>query len=149
MIVNVWLAVSDAAQAVVLESLNWGDDPYTGPLRPRSRKLFEYMQDQATRRALFSSPEIGGVTYNLWSIDFDDAVETLQLIKDEIDFLIAQYPNQISVLGAWNVETGAQVGGYTIPNYVWRFMPVEDGATSNADLRDVNTLYGQAPRDFS
>jgi hypothetical protein len=34
---------------------------------------------------------------------------------------------------------------YPIPSYLWQFIP---GAASNADLRDVNLLYGQSPRVF-
>ena len=162
MIINVWIGISEAAQTVVKTSLGWNEETqgaYTGPLRPRSRKLFEYMQDEVARRSLFSKATLAGTVYNLWSVDFDDSGNVLQLVRDEIDFLIAQYPNQIAVLGAWKMD-GKQVGAtydengvrltpatYPIPNYTWRFMPA--GALSNADLTDVNVLYGQSPRDFS
>lgn len=112
MFVNVWLAISDAAQATVIESLQWDEETqgdYTGPLRPRSRLLFEYMQDETSRRRLFTKPTLQGTVYNLWSIDFDDKGSILQEVRDEIDFLIAQYPNQIAVLGAWK-DDGAMVG---------------------------------------
>jgi hypothetical protein len=63
---------------------------------------------------------------------------------------MADYPNQIAIVGAWGWD-GQQLGPphYPIPDYLWRFMPPEVGATSNADLVDVNLLMGQAPRDFS
>lgn len=164
MIVNIWLGISDAAQDVVLEALRWDEESqgqYTGPLTRRQRRLFEYMQDETTRRRLFKKPTLAGTVYNLWSFDFDDEKDTLQLVKDELDGLIAQYPNQIAILGAWRMD-GRQIGAnydqdgnrtseamYPIPNFLWRFMPDEVGATSNADLTDVNILYGQSPRDFS
>ncbi len=159
MFVNIWLAISDAAQSAVLESLNWDEElqgPYTGPLRPRSRRLFQYMDDQTTRRRLFSKPTLQSITYNLWSIEFnEDERDTLQAVRDELDHLIAQYPNQIAVCGAWDWE-GQQIGNppiYPIPSYLWRFLPnpLPDGSTptSNADLVDVNLLFGQSERDFS
>ncbi len=156
MFANIWLAISDAAQDVVIESLEWPEDtPYTGPLRPRSRRLFEYMDDQATRRRLFTKPTLQGTVYNLWSIEFDDDKEDLQLVRDELDFLIGQYPDQIAIMGAWRWN-GNQIGVppiYPIPNYLWRFLPdpLPDGTSpsSNADLVDVNLLFGQSPRDFS
>jgi len=162
-IINIWLGISDAAQNVVRTALQWDEEaqgPYTGPLTNKQRRLFEYMQDETTRRQLFKKATLAGTTYILWSIDFDDSVTVLQLIRDEIDGLMAEYPNQIAVLGAWHFEEGAQVGTrsggnpvYPIPAFLWRFMPDdEDGnptATSNADLTDINLLYGQAPRAFS
>jgi len=155
-------------------------------------------------------------TFNLWSITFDDSKAVLQEIRDEILYLIDQYPNRIQIVGAWKGD-GAMVGcqlvltevpnpdyvgepfeipnpdyqpdpgtpeeprddydpretirnpawvpetiversqsgtpTFPIPNWLWRFMPDDaDGnptATSNADLTDVNVLYGQSPRVFS
>ena len=215
MFVNVWMALSDAAQDIVIESLRWDEETqgdYTGPLRNRSRRLFEYMQQDATRRRLWISPTLAGTVYNLWSIDFNDEGSVLQEVRDEIDFLIAEYPNQISVLGAWK-ETGEQFGTehvytttveevtysilnpdydpneflddevtpnpdydpnyvirvtedqdvtritgktgtaeYPLPDFLWRFLPnpLPDGTipASNADLVDINLLFGQRPRSF-
>ena len=208
---NVWLAISDAAQALVIESLRWdeeADGPYTGPLRNRSRKLFAYMQQDAVRRRMFASATLSGTVYNLWSIDFYDTGSMLRDVRDELDFLIDTYPNQIAVLGAWK-DTGEQYGTehvytttvesvtystlnpdydpneflddgvtpnpdydpnfvirvtedqevaritgmtgtptYPLPNYLWRFMPAELAAASNADLQDINLLAGQSPRSF-
>ena len=112
MIINIWLALSDQAQDIVIESLRWDEEaqgPYTGPLRNRSRRLFEYMQDNTTRRRLFKPWTNPQGTFHLWSIDFDDEKEALQLVRDEIDFLMTEYPNQISVLGAWRLD-GRQAG---------------------------------------
>jgi len=159
MFVNIWLAISDAAQDVVIEYLTWPEDQeYTGPLRPRSQRLFSYMQDESTRRRLFTKPTLQGTVYNLWSIEFvEDSRDTLQAIRDELDHLIATYPNQIAVCGAWkwNGEQVTSDGNpiYPIPDYLWQFLPnpLPDGTvpTSNADLQDVNLLFGQSPRDFT
>ena len=155
---NIWLSVSDAAQAVIIESIDWPEDtPYTGPLRPRSRRLFTYMDDHATRRKLFTKPVLQGITYNLWSLEFDDEKETLQAVGDELDYLMGQYPAQIAVCGAWRWD-GQQIRNlgiavYPIPSWLWRFLPdpMRDGTspTSNDDLHDVNLLQGQYPRDFT
>jgi hypothetical protein len=68
-------------------------------------------------------------------------------------------------LGSWWYDTGIQGGMqppliendpptgtpfYPIPNNAYLFMPDLDGIppTSNADLRDINLLFGQHPRDF-
>ena len=112
MFVNAWIAVSDAAQDVIIEALRWDEESqgdYTGPLTRRQRLLFEYMQDETNRRRLFKKATLAGTVYNLWSIDFHDDAQTLQLVRDEIDGLIVEYPNQIGVLGAWRKD-GSQVG---------------------------------------
>lgn len=215
MIINLWLAVSDAAQATVLEGLRWDTEsqgPYTGPLTPRQLRMFEYMQDDTVRRALFKSADVSGTTVNLWSIDFDEDKDTLLAVSDVLNGLIAQYPNQIAIVGVWKPD-GAMLGTtlvltevpnpayngepyripnpdfqpdlelpdfdsraellnplyvpetltertqdgtplYPIPTWLWMLMPddPETGlptASTNADLRDVNLLAGQAPRIFS
>jgi hypothetical protein len=174
LIVNIWIALSDTAQSVVVTALRWDAESqgeYSGPLTSRQIRLFKYMQDDALRRSMYASATLQGTTYNLWSIDFDTSKSTLQSIQDEIDGLIAQYPNQIAIVGAWLMD-GRQAGTqwadeertattgtpvYPIPNWLWRFMPqLLDGdgnplptqPSSNADLQDVNLLFGQTPRIF-
>jgi len=210
MLINIWLVLEDQAQDIVIESLRWDEETqgeYTGPLRPRSRRLFEYMQDDAARRRLFKPWTNAQGTFHLWSITFDDRKAVLQEIRDEILYLIDQYPDRIQIVGAWKGD-GAMVGcqlvltevpnpdyvgepfeipnpdyqpdpelpdydpretirnpawvpetiiersqtgtpTFPIPTWLWRFMPDSAGATSNADLTDVNVLYGQSPRVFS
>ena len=152
MIVNLWLVLSEQAQTRALESVRWDEESqgeYNGPLTNRQRRLFNYFADGDVVRQRFSSPTLQGRVANLWSLTFDEARDTLQAIQSEIDTLLATYPNNIAVIGAWNFRTGEQVGGYTIPNWAWRMMPADIGATSNADLQDINLIFGQAPRDFS
>ena len=81
---NIWLATSQNVVDIARESLSWDEEtqgPYTGPLRNRSRRLFEYMQDARNREALFNKPTLGGTVYRLWSLDFDDNTATLLLVE--------------------------------------------------------------------
>lgn len=214
MLINIWLATSENLRDIARESLRWDEETqgdYTGPLRRRSRRLFEYIQDEAARSRLWDNPTLQGTVYFLWSIDFDDDAVTLQLVEDEITHLGTQFPNEISILAAWKRD-GAMVGcqlvltevpnpdytgepqfipnpdfdndpesptydprptirnpayvpefitersqtgtpRYPLPNFAWRFLPnpLPDGTvpSSNADLVDLNLLYGQSPRVFS
>ena len=160
--VNFWLIISDAAQDIVLEFLNWPEDSeYTGPLRPQSQRLFLYMDDHATRRQLFAKGVVlQSITYNMWNFELRDTGEVLNAVRDEIDYLIGEYPNQLQVIGSWRWN-GNQFGDppfYPIPDWAWKFMPprYEDDGTlspdqpsSNDDLIDVNLVQGQHPREFS
>ncbi len=151
---NIWLGTSQNVVDIAIESLQWDEETqgaYTGPLRNRSRKLFEMMQDARNREAQFNKPNIGGTVYRLWSLDFEETLATLLLVEEEIVHLEGQFPNELVLVGAWKWN-GSQYGTpprHPIHNRAWEFMPADDGATSNADLRDVNLLFGQSPRDFS
>lgn len=110
--VNIWLGVSTDLQAIARESLTWDESTqgdYTGPLRNRSRRLFEYMQDVESRQRIFDTPTLGGRDYKLWSLDFEDDTSVLLLVEEEINHLATQYPNEIAILGAWKAD-GAMIG---------------------------------------
>jgi len=115
---------------------------------------------------MFKVPTIGGNTYHAYSIYFKSNVTSV--VRTEFDYLAAEYPSQFFILGAW-MKDGRQAGvkkdGTGTPVYpihanAWRIMPDvvvhdEDGnvisttlATSNTDLRDINLLAGQSPRNF-
>jgi hypothetical protein len=98
----------------------------------------------------------------LFNLNLNTAEET----EIAIAYLLATYPaGEIATQGAWHYDTGVQLGQdynnsnppqlvgtptYPIPANAWETMPPLDGvpATSNADLRDINLLSGQAPRIF-
>jgi hypothetical protein len=90
--------------------------------------------------------------------------------NNAVAFLLATWPlEEIEVQGAWYIDTGIQMGqegvydvegvltgltgtpAYPIPLDAYELMPPLDGvpATSNADLRDINVIFGQAPRIFT
>lgn len=107
--VELMLALREDAQAVIIERLKWDeetDGEYTGPVDNRTYLLFSYMQDFTQRQKLFKSPTIGGDVYNAWSFMFDDSGDILQLVRDQIDYLVAEYPNKIAVMGAYVFRVG-------------------------------------------
>ena len=161
MIINVWIALSDTARAEVASLYN---DPgnYSGVLTDDEQTMLLWMQDRKSRISLFKSPTIATRNYTLYTIDFDTERVPLQRVIDTVDGLTTKYPNQVVVGGAWRVDNGRQAGAtydaggnktadgpYPVHPQLWQFMPDEIGATSNADLTDVNILFGQSPRDFS
>ena len=161
---NAWIAVSDTARTRIVERLTWDEETqgaYDGPVTQAQYRLFSYMQDRRSREALFKRPTIGGREYILFSVDFDGDEVPLASVRQTIDDLIETYPNQIAVMGAWRVDDGRQVGATYDENGVitsdgpypphaqlFQFMPDDPDGTPNPTVRDVNILYGQAPRDF-
>jgi len=91
--VELMLALREDAQAVIIERLKWDeetDGEYTGPVDNRTYLLLSYMQDFTQRQKLFKSPTIGGDVYTAWSFMFDDSGDILQLVQDQIDYLVAE-----------------------------------------------------------
>jgi hypothetical protein len=154
MTANVWIVLRDDAQALIIERLQWdtqASGEYTGPVPDRAHRIFQWMADHGSVQRLFKTVTIGGRQYKLWSVN----VPASKTVKDEIDWLIATYPNQVIVAGAWNLDTGAQIGGYGIHPQLIKFMPdvwngdIPPTFSTATVLTDVNLLLGQAPRDFS
>lgn len=156
MIVNVWIAVRDDAQAAIATRLAWDEDAqgeYAGPVTDRTARLFRKMFDRATVQNLFKAAAIAGRDYSLWSVYFDESANVLQKIQDELDAVASAYPNHIVIAGAWDMD-GGQVGGYTPHARLIDFMPDERDADGEIigpaqQVTDVNLLQGQQPRDFS
>lgn len=154
---NLWLAVSSTARTAFRNRRQAEDagEAYNGPMPTRAYRILSRIADERVE-ALYKSPTIAGKRYTLYSIyiDGDDA----QAAQRAINELTEDYPNDIIVIGVWR-ENGTRVGA--LHAQAWRLMPdvVEydsEGnvintipASSNADLRDINLLLGQAPRDFS
>jgi hypothetical protein len=107
MIVNMWVIVSDAAQAEIRDGLTNPD--YNGVLSLPERILFSYCQDNGVRVAQYERPNLSGTDYNLWSIDFDTDNIPVAQAKAVLDGLLDRFPNQIEVGGAWKWD-GAMVG---------------------------------------
>ena len=112
MIINVWLALRDDAQALIKQRLRWNprvDGPYTGPVDPRAATLFRRMADLEGTQRLFRTDRVAGRDYSLWSLYFNSKKVAPAKVKKELDWLIATYPNRVAILGAWH-EDGRQVG---------------------------------------
>ena len=111
-VINVWIGLRDDAMVTIKERLDWDEDaqgPYTGPVTDRQAKLFGYMQGHSDRVALFNNPNLNANVWYLWTIDFDLEGDTAQLVKDELDQLLIDYPNHVIIAGAWHWD-GRQVG---------------------------------------
>lgn len=157
MTVNVWLAVRDDAQALIVERLRWdieSQGAYTGPVTDRQARLFGYMADQDTTQRLFKTRTAAGRVWTLWNLYFNLPGNILQIVKDELDQLAVDYPNHIVIAGAWRWN-GEQVPGYPPHAQLLKFMPDvwngDDPPTYSpaTELTDVNLLLGQSPRVFT
>lgn len=112
MIVNVWIALRDDAQNAIRTRLEWDEESqgaYTGPVTDRTARLFSKMADRATVQRLFRVATLNTRQWTLWSVYFDEPVDVLQKVQDELDQLAIDYPSQFIIAGAWK-EDGAMVG---------------------------------------
>ena len=173
-IVDLWIAFS---QQAIDEFIDRRSDPdaYTGPMDNKTFKIMSRMADMENRQRLFNKVDAAGKTYTLFSLVIEGQLSQAQ---DAIDHITTEWPTHFIVVGAWWFDTGLQVGTnytydgdgnitgvtgsavYPIPTQAYKVMPDEvtydiDGnetsrtpASSNADLKDVNLILGQAPRDF-
>jgi len=146
--INVWIALRGDADSLIKTALDTDPNEYTGPVKDREYKIFKAMHDRAVVQSMFKVPAIGGNTYHAYSIYFESNVASKA--KTELDYLSTEYPSQFFILGAWK-QNGIKISLYPLHANAWRIMPDLKGvpATSNADLRDINLLAGQSPRNFN
>ena len=146
------------------------DDSYDGQ-HLKAVKIFRKMAHFAVVERMWKTPTIGGKKRFLFSINLTASKKA----KAAIDYLLAEYPNQIAVGGAWffdgrqagtrwQIADGERTGNVTgTPTYpinetqLLKFMPDiierdQDGnvtsTTPSLVLTDVNLLQGQNPRRF-
>ncbi len=146
--------------------------PVDGPMDDRSYEIFLNAKgDNAVVERLFKPVNNQGEILKLFSYNTPN-----RDFRDDIDYLEDTWGLDIRAVGAWWFDNGLQGGMrpaadpadppegtpiWPIPNNLYLFMPDyveydQDGneisrtpATSNDDLRDINLLYGQTPRDFT
>ena len=173
---NIWLGMSPEFRAAVTPPEEGGEaavGTFTAlnTLEPETKAMLLGTHDVPAQEALFMANGI----YRLYSHYGQPAGATL--VKADVDMLIATYPSDLAVLGAWEAngreagatydeETGAQTapGWYPVPATVLNYMPdiVTDPGDPDAlptpipptyapatEPTDVNILLGQAPRDFT
>ena len=164
--VNLWLAIRDDAQQALNERLNWNlkeQGIYTGPVPDRAARLFKRMHDRTRVQRLFRTDNVGGRTWTLWSIYLFYNINILSNVQNELDFLVATYPNQLQIVGAWFMD-GRQVGTqwadeehlttsgspiYPIHSRILEIMPdIDEVGTRPTEPSDINLLMGQSPRRF-
>jgi len=166
MFINVWLAITDTAEDVILTRLRWDEQvqgEYSGPITERQHRLFRLMADQEVVRKLFKTTTAQGKTWKLWSISFNEDNNALLKIKFELDNLVVLYPGELNIVGAWHRD-GRQVGTdwtdetqtatigtptYPIPASLIDFMPdIDEAGTRPTSLSDINLVMGQSARIF-
>ena len=124
--------------------------------------FFNAIYDDGAYERLFKPWDAAGRTYRLWSF-YANKPDGTQQIRADLDMLIASYPQDFGVLGAWNWTTGQEVGAaqgepwYPIPHQTLNFMPdvivdpeVDPPEMAPAtELTDVVLVLGQHARDFT
>jgi hypothetical protein len=115
------------------------------------------MADQGTVERLFRLDNDGSNDWSLWNLIFDFAIDVLQKIQNEVDALVAEFPNHVKVIGAWNYDTGAQVGyplHARLLEFIADIVTYDENGNEISRVRpivprDINLLQGQTVRDFS
>ncbi len=128
---NVWLAVRAEAHNAIVSRLRWNeeaDGAYRGTVTDREHRVFRYMVDQANVQRQFKQSRIAGRNWTLWSLTF---TEKLAKVKAELDRLLADRPNHISIAGAWQWD-GRQFGTEFVYDEVTR--DVNDPAFNKPDV---------------
>lgn len=178
MIVNVWIVLRDDAQPLIVTRLNWDEStqgPYSGPVPDRAFRLFRLMADWKVVQDIFRIDTDGANDWHLWNVYFDKPKDILLKIRDEIDWLLANFPNQTRVGGAWHFDS-RQVGTqftrdadgnitgvtgtptYPIHARILELMPdivthdengVETSRVRPTVPSDINLLMGQKERRFA
>ena len=113
MIVNLWLALRDDAQALMQTRLDWDEESqgvYSGPITDRQAKLFGHIADRARQLGVFKVDTLNTRDWNLWTVDLNGTGDLLQLVKDELDQMALDYPTQFKIIGAWRWDPGMPFG---------------------------------------
>ena len=125
MIINLWLGVRDDAQAIIKTRVKWDKETqgeYTGPVIDRQNKLFSKMHDLDVTQKLFRVDTVDGRDWTIWSIYFNESVDVMGKIQDELDALMILYPNHIKILGVWHKD-GTRVTAYPLHPRLIEFCP--------------------------
>ena len=153
---ELWPYIKNGTPAVTFPDINNIDNV--------TAEFFNTIYDEGAVERLYKQWDAAGRQYKLWSM-YAEKPEGLQQIRADLDMLIASYPQDFAVLGAWNYETGQEVGEaqgdiwYPLPNQTLNFMPdiiISDNGEDNpptmgpaTELTDVLMMFGQANRSFS
>ena len=118
--VNIWLILTATAKNALRPLMS--DDSYDGQ-HLKAVKIFRKMAHFAVVERMWKNPMIGSKKRFLFSINLTASKKA----KAAIDYLLAEYPNQIAVGGAWFFD-GRQVGT--------RFVYTVDGSQIFDELLD-------------
>jgi hypothetical protein len=140
--INLWVAVS--------EDVGLGD-----------LKLGQILThpDMAHIEAVMKRETLAGKVWTLYSV----YIEPTAAAKTKIKTWLANHAGRVVVCGAWNMD-GSQIlkaddtPMFPIDSRLIKFMPddvsydesgVEVSRTAATELKQVNVLFGQLPRDFT
>ena len=156
---NIWLILSATAKATLRPLMS--DRGYKGP-HLKAVKTMRKMAHYRVVERMWKTPTIGGKKRYLFSLNLTAGKKA----KEAIDYLLAEYPNQVTVGGAWHWDgrqagtqweldasgnkTGNTTGTPTYPineTQLLKFMPDVEGVPATV-LTDVNLLQGSQPRRF-
>lgn len=173
---NFWAAMSGEFQNELWQWIKPRDDgsepplpvqfPLIADISDATIELFNNIHDSDYLDNAFKKWNAAGRVYRVWSCYINKGGSLTQ-VRQDVDILLAAYPNDFDITGAWRYDTGAEVGTigggvalYPIAPQVVNFMP--DVTTDPGDPpdvpptfgpatvpTDVNLLAGQAPRDFN
>ena len=146
MIINAWVEIRDD---FAFPAADPADDT---ELQAKNRETLARCGDVQVIPNLYKTRTQGPRSWQVYSLLYD--VATRQEFEQAIERFKSENPGQTDVLGAWDFHTGEQVNDngvplYPIPGKLNNFMPDDPDGTPNSTLRDVNTYFGQAFRDFS
>jgi hypothetical protein len=115
--------------------------------------------DMAHIEAVMKRDTLAGKVWMLYSV----YIEPTAAAKTKIKTWLANHANQVVVGGAWNMD-GSQIlkadgtPMFPIDSRLIKFMPddvsydesgAEIGRTAATELKQVNVMFGQSPRNFT
>lgn len=119
--------------------------------------FFKESHDAGTLDRIFQRYVANSRNYRLWSFYVTKLLDVTP-VRNNLDALSSNYPQDFLIMGAWRVDTGQAVTAYPSPPSLINFMPptwdhdvvppAEPIEIPPTEVSDVNLLAGQAPREF-
>jgi len=160
--ISAWVLLGPTVHAAY-KNRQANPEDYTGPMDDRSYSILNSFHDNEVVQGMYKVKGSGPNAFRVYAMNFN----TLEQAVDDMEYLNDSWPKpQVAIYGMWDKDTGLQIGTafeldeegqetevvigtptYPIPDDCWEIM--KGNASSNDDLRDVNLMYGQAPRRFT
>lgn len=155
---NFWIGMSNQFQSelvpFILNDTPPVDFPMIGMMNDETKAFFRQSYDAGSLDHLFRHHVVNTRDYRVWSF-YITKPDDVDAVRNNLDAMNAQYPQDFLLMGGWDYETGAAVQAYPSPASLINFMPPTwDHETDPptliepTELMDVNLLAGQAPREF-
>lgn len=150
--VNILIAISNTARTTLKPLM---DDPEYNGEHLRAVQIFRRMAHRSRNEDRWNKPTIASKKRHLYSISLPSNTKNA---KDSIDYLLAEYPGNVDIMGVWwwdgrqlgtsYDEEGKITGTPTYPvneAQLLKFMPDVDGLPATV-LTDVNLEQDMSPR---